>query len=161
MGGHSLLSVVDFPKHESLVNGEVPGQEEARNVPLSLWPRSRTFTEGRCLRRETRSCLSCSSISSLTRLPVASASGWRRATRAAMDSFLGGAIAAVSESLSEERNMWVGCGEEGGWPGHVAFLFLCGTRSIIRGYFDIETPNLDTSKLDHYLISCRISHRTL
>ena len=157
MEGHSLLSVVDFPKHESLVNGEVPGQEEARNVPLSLWPRSRTFTEGRCLRRETRSCLSCSSISSLTRL--ASASARRRAARAAMDSFFGGAIAAVSGSLSEERNMWVVV--ERREDGQVAVLFFCGTRSIIRGYFDIETPNLDTSKLDHYLISCRISHRTL
>lgn len=35
MKEHSLLSVVDFPKRESMRN-EAPGQEEARNVPLSL-----------------------------------------------------------------------------------------------------------------------------
>ena len=36
MRGHSLLSVVDFPKTRKHDVRIVPGQEEARNVPLSL-----------------------------------------------------------------------------------------------------------------------------
>ena len=53
---------------------------EKENTPLSLCPGSSTLTQGRCLRREARSCSGYSSISSLTRRT--SASVRKRAARA-------------------------------------------------------------------------------
>ena len=83
---------------------EVPGQEEARNdlyggalsaaggpILLDLLVDLITDTSGFCFCAEA----GCARSDGLVFL---------------------GAIAAVSGSLSEERNMWVGCGEEGGWP---------------------------------------------
>jgi hypothetical protein len=66
-------------------------------------------------------------------------------------------MAAVSGSLSEARNMWGGYSMKREREKERSVLFCALAWLNYRGYFDIETPNLDiaqnTIKLPNFLLS--------
>lgn len=93
---YELLSVVDFPCRDEKAYGlPIDG-----DLPLSLWPRSKTFTTFFCFLRVSLSFLMPSSILSLTLR--ASASRPSRVVLSAGVSFGGGAIMRDKGSLGSE-----------------------------------------------------------